>query len=263
MMRSACVTVVLGSVLALSASAAPPAKGIDPAAALKAFGGGDATAALAGNLRAFLLKSLPDPLHEDARHWGKQQAGLRGKLRNEGRWWRLRAHAISPAQTLVLDISDLQKPGPGKTAFTGHLALDVRVVLERQTWRAGVRLYSGSTRARLRIKLAVKCEVTTRIQPNGTLFPDAVFRVRVVESNLRYDNLVVEHTAGVGGEAAKIIGDTLIGGARQFKPSLERDLLARANAAIVKAGDTKEVRVGLMSLFGGKKGAVPLPAAKK
>ncbi len=69
---------------------------------------------------------------------------------------------------------------------------------------------------------------------------------------LGYDNLVVEHVAGVGGEAAKLIGDAVKKGLDQWHPSLERELLAKADAALVKAGDLKEVRVSLASLFKGK-----------
>jgi hypothetical protein len=227
-------------------------------------GKGDSAAALTGNLRAFLVKSLPEPLFEDRRHWDRQRPGPRGKLQNDGRWWKLQATAINPADTLVLDLRDLEKPRRGQTLFTAHLALDVRVVLDRQTWRMGVRLYSGSTRARLRAKLRLRCEAVTRVEPNGTPIPDAVFRLRVLESDLRYDNLVVEHTAGVGGEGAKLLGDVLVGSVHRFRPGLERDLLAKANAAVVKAGDTKEVRISLLGLFGGKGGtALPLPAVPK
>jgi hypothetical protein len=240
------LAVVVLALLAGGAAAQPAAE------ALGALGKGDSTAALAGNLRALVLKALPQPLHEDHRHWGAQRPGRGGKPRNDGRWWRVRAEAINPADTLVLDLRDVRKSAPGQTLFTAHLALDARLFLDRQTWRAGVRLYSGSTRARLRVKLTVRCEATTRVRPNGTFLPDATFRLRVLESDVRYDNLVVEHTAGVGGEAAKLLGDTLVGAAHRFRPSLERDLLAKANAAVVKAGDTREVRLGLTPLLGGK-----------
>jgi hypothetical protein len=39
---------------------------------------------------------------------------------------------------------------------------------------------------------------------------------------------------------------------KQLKPSLERKLLEKGNAAIVKAADSKEVRVSLTKLLGGK-----------
>jgi hypothetical protein len=230
--------------------APPPAKRLDAGAALGVLGAGKSPAALAGSLRAFLVSSLPQPLYEDARNWNKQKRGPRGKMRNEGRWWKLRLSASNPAGTLVLDLRDVQKPERGRSTFTVFLAFDAVVDLDRQTWRHGVRLYSGSTRARLRLKLTLRCEAVTRILPGEGLLPEAVFRMRVLGSDVQYDNFVVEHTAGVGGEAAKLIGEIILGGVHRFRPSLERDLLAKANAAIVKAGDTKEVRIGLSSLFG-------------
>ena len=39
---------------------------------------------------------------------------------------------------------------------------------------------------------------------------------------------------------------------RRVKPELERDLLAQANAAVVKAADTKEVRLSVESLLKGR-----------
>jgi hypothetical protein len=38
-----------------------------------------------------------------------------------------------------------------------------------------------------------------------------------------------------------------------WRPSLEHRLIDKANAAIVKAGDTKEVRLGIGKLFERKK----------
>jgi hypothetical protein len=72
----------------------------------------------------------------------------------------------------------------------------------------------------------------------------------VLQADLNYDHLVVEHMAGVGGDAAKVLGEAVYATVRGLRPSLERNLLAKANAAIVKAGDTREVRVSLLSLLG-------------
>jgi hypothetical protein len=231
---------------------APPGRALDPGAALGLLGKSDSADALAGGLRGLLLQALPEPLYEDATHWGAQKPGPRRRMVNDGRWWKVRISAANPRDTLVLDLRDLRRPEPGRTTFTLFVSLDARVQFDRQTWRGGLRTYSGSTRARLRLKLTLRCEAQTRLEANGTLLPDAVFRLRVVGSELAYDNFVVEHTAGVGGEAAKVLGDAARAGMKQWHPSLERDLLAKANAAILKAGDTKEVRVSLLSLFGGK-----------
>jgi hypothetical protein len=45
-----------------------------------------------------------------------------------------------------------------------------------------------------------------------------------------------------------MIGETAHSLLNQWRPSIERDLLAKANAAIVKAGEQKEVRLSLSKL---------------
>jgi hypothetical protein len=227
--------------------------------------GGDTTSELATSLRSLLVEAMPVPLFEDASHWGKQKSVARGlkwtgpdvhpeiqkSEKNDGRWWKVKVTADRPHETFALALGDLAKPEPGRMTFTVAITMPTQVELERQTWKAGVRLYSGSTRARLRVKLLLRCEAVTKLQNKG-LLPEAVFRLRVLQAESGYDNLVVEHIAGVGGEAAKALGDTLLGILHQVHPSLERKLLAKADAAIVKAGDTKEVRLGLTSLFSKK-----------
>jgi hypothetical protein len=226
--------------------------------------------ALAGSLRGFLVRGLPATLYEDNRHWNQQAEvahGVRWKgkglhvhpevthaLKNHGRWWRAKVTAPNLADSLVLDLRDFQQPEPGRLTFAAFLAFDVDLEYERQTWDSGRRLYAGSVRARARLKAALQCEAITRIETEGKLLPEAVFRLRVTEANCSYDHFVVEHVAGVGGEAAKLLGRTAQSTLRHLHPSLERDLMARANAALVKAGDTKEVRVSLLNLLGWKKG---------
>jgi hypothetical protein len=60
---------------------------------------------------------------------------------------------------------------------------------------------------------------------------------------------VTEHVAGVGGELAEWIGDAGHNLMKHIKPSIEHHLLEKANAAIVKAADTKEVRISLTKWF--------------
>jgi hypothetical protein len=255
--RGVLLLVALASITPAARSAPPPPRKVEAGDALSVLSGANEGASLASKLRAFLLTALPDPLFEDDHHWGKKKKGPLGKTKNDGRWWKVRVTGRDLRDTLVLDLRDVRKPGPGKTTFTLFLMLDATVLLERQTWKAGVRLYSGSTRARVRLRLTLDCEAETRVEKGASWVPDAVFRLRVVRSDFRYDNLVVEHTAGVSGEAAKVLGDAVISGMKRWKPSLERNLVEKANAAIVKAGDTKEVRVSLMELMGGKSPLAP------
>jgi hypothetical protein len=242
----------------------PPPRPLDP----------DEVRALERQLRELLLKNLPDPVVESAPGWGHQKAVVVGskfhkdgwKLwteqvkapRNDGTWRRVSARAANPAQTLTLSLRDVVSPEPGRVTFAADVGLNCDLKFEQQVWKGGARLYSGETRARCRAALALKLESTNRLETApGAFLPDAVFRMRVTDASLTYTDLVVEHTAGVGGSVAKVLGDAVIATVKQVKPQLERDLLAKANAAVVKAGDTKEVRVSLGKLLGSP------PASKK
>jgi hypothetical protein len=265
---------LLGSALAASwSAAAPPLKGVTAGTALQVLDT-KSMAALGGNLRKVLLEALPTPLFEDNRHWGAQKSVQRVKwrgkglhvhrevveeLENDGRWWKVKVSAPNARDNLVVDLRDPQQPEDGRLLFTVFLALNTDVEYDRQTWHEGLRTYSGSVRARMRTKLTLRCEATTRWETRDFL-PEAVVRLRVVESDMQYENLVVEHIAGVGGELAKVLGDAVHASVKHWRPSLERNLIARANAAIVKAADTKEVRLSLSGLAGkGSEGAKQRP----
>jgi hypothetical protein len=254
-----------------SAGAALPLPPPDPVALLNP----NSLDALSGNLRGYLVRSLPDPLYKASPGWGTTKSVARGVVwrgqglhvhpevqgssKNDGTWRKVRVRADDLADTLVLDLRHVQFPEPGRMTFDVFLSFDAHIDYDHQEWERGRKLYDGSTRARLRLKLALACEATARLEANGSVLPDAVVRLRAAGAALTYDNLVVGHVAGVGGEAAKVIGDALQGGLRQWRPSLERELLAKADAAIVKAADTKEVRVNLATLLG-KKGRPAGPA---
>jgi hypothetical protein len=259
------ILIGLGCVLCARAGGPTATKPKVDVSALPALFDVASTAALSGNLRELLIGHLPSPLYEDDRHWGGQKwvahgvawhgRGLRvypevtKTLRNDGKWWRVRATADNLPDTLVFDLRDVRSAEPGRTEFTAFISFDAHVDYDQENWNDGLRLYAGSTRARLRVKLILRCEGTAKLEDNGTILPDAVFRLRVLNADLKYDNLVVEHTAGVGGEMAKLLGEAVIGGMEQWRPSIERRLLEKADAALVKAGDAKEIRVSLLKLL--------------
>ena len=245
-----------------------------PAARAGAPGGGLAAAALAGspstsaladNLRAVLLDVMPDPLYQSDSHWGGQRLvtdrlklhahGLHVSveavkaLKNDGRWWKVKATGVRLPDTLALELRDVRRGDDGRTTFTAFLAFDARVEYDQENWERGLRLFSGSAAARMRVNLTLRCEATMKLEPNGTLLPDAVFRLRATEAKLGFDHFELEHIAGVGGDLAKLIGEAAKAALEQWRPSLERNLLNKADAAVVKAADTKEVRVSVMKLL--------------
>lgn len=238
-------------------------------AALFCAAPGDEAEALTVVVRELLLKNLPDPLVEAGHDWGKQKDAVVGltwhKLRaeprraarNDGHWEHLRVQAINPQQTLSLGVKNLASPGPGRTTFDAAIALDVRLTYDPQIWKSGIRYYSGETRARCRAVVKLVCELTNRTESRpGSVLPDVVVRIRVTDAEVSYHDLVCEHAAGVGGDAAKAIGEAVRAVLKKLKPDLERDLLAKADAAVVKAADTKEVRVEFDKLLSGKAPAV-------
>jgi hypothetical protein len=226
----------------------------------------DPTKALSGELRALLLQFIPSPLYEDTSHWGQQREVVRGivwrgkglnvhpeaqkSLKNDGVWWKVRVETPNLADNLVFELRDVQKPDPERMLFTAFIAFDADINYDREVWRAGLRTWAGSITGRVHIKLTLHCEATTRLEKTGKLLPDAVFRLRVVHSDFGYDNLKINHIAGLGGDMAKLLGEAIRSGIHQWHPSIERNLIDKANAAILKGGDTKEVRISLSRLFG-------------
>src|SRR5262245_9310683 len=223
---------------------------------------------LARSMRALLTAAMPTPLFEQSMNWGHQREVMNGvtwekeglllkpnkqkKLKNDGVWSKLKMEAVNPDKRIMLAVQDAQKPEKGRVTFDVVVTLATRITLEQQVWKNGVRLYSGETRARCRPILFLKCESTTKVQKTDSALPDVLFRMRVLNAKLTYDQFKVEHTAGLGGEMAEQLGDALHGLIKQLRPSLEKDALDKASKAIVKAGDTKEVKLGLGKLFDGK-----------
>lgn len=224
-----------------------------------------ALASLASLMKSFLLANLPPVLLEDNHNWGKTSMvfhalhwkgkGLRVQPRvekaakNDGHWKKVRISTRNLPTTLEFKLHNLRSVAPDRATFAAYLAFQATVEVEQQIWESGVRLFSGRTQARLRLQLPMECEATFRLEEGKTFIPDLVCRLRVLKADLSYHQLVVEHTAGIGGDGARVLGDLLHGIVKGVKPSLERDLFHRANVAIVKAADTREVRLGLGSLL--------------
>lgn len=231
----------------------------------------NSTDALAGSIRGYLVRTMPDPLYESRPNWGHTARiarglkwdGLRPEVqsspKNDGKWRHITVSAVNPADTLIFDIRNLQLAEPGRITFTVFLSFDARIDYEQQNWERGRRLYSGSAQARCRVRATLNCEFTYRLESGKLLLPDAVVRLRAVQANLGYDNFKTEHLAGLGGEAAEVLGAAIHGGLERWDHALEQNLLAKANAAIEKSADTKEVRLSLSRLLS-KAEAKPKPA---
>jgi hypothetical protein len=220
---------------------------------------------LAKTLKPVLIKAIPATLHEKSDNWdhqvmvpvGLKWNGLRPQItkspRNHGEWKRLKITAHDLPRTLDLKIFDVKNIDAEKQTFKVFLTFEMGVEYEQQNWESGARLWSGSVRARAQMKFDMDCENTLRVELDKNNLPDFILRIRVTNAKVNYDKLVIEHINGIGGDGAKLIGEAVHHVMNKHRPSIERDLLAKANAAIVKAADTRDVRISFGSLLKGKK----------
>jgi hypothetical protein len=254
------VGLALGGVLAVDLRAQTPPAG---EASLQA---------LADGLRPFLIEAVPSPLFEKSYNWGKQSMSFHGikwrgleprvvkAPRNDGTWRKVKVTAWNLPHFLTLKAYDLQQVDAERQTFKVYLSFRAIVDYEQQNWESGVRLYSGSVKANLRLHALLECENHMRFENGKSLLPDVVMRMRVVKATVKYDDLNVDHIAGLGGSAARVLGDAVHDVVKTIRPSLEESMLARANAAIVKAADTREVRISLGKLTSSRPKS---PAPKK
>ncbi len=214
-------------------------------------------------VRDQLIKHMSKPLVETHENWDKQREVTVGvklhhyrletqrDLRNDGHWHRLKIAARDPENTMMLSLSNMVSAESGRMMFDATISTLVELNFEQQLWKSGTRLLSTETRARATAGVRLQCEATNRFEfKPGTVVPELVLRFRVTHADVFVDRIVVERTLGMNGLPARTIGETvqkLV--KRLFQPDLERQLLDRANEAVLKAADTKEIRIGFQKLF--------------
>lgn len=253
------VFLFLGFLPALSLLLAQPARSAQSTQSAEEF------QAVVSTLRQHLLSWMPEPLYYGEFNWGKtsqvphalkwRQKGIflrpevHDTARNDGTWRKVTVRGRNLPSTFLLDFRDFRHSDTDHMHFTTIMSFMAQVDFEQQNWESGIRLYSGSLRARFRVWVKADCELLLRLEPGKSIIPDAIFRLRVTQAQVSYNDLVTEHIAGVGGTAARLLGEGLQDTLRQWRPSVERDLLARANQAIVRSADTREIRLSLDSLL--------------
>ena len=223
-------------------------------------------AAISKLMRDMTLQHMPDPLVKANDGWGKQKEFVVGKvmlrnpnkfgpevpreLFNDGLWRRFTVTARDPADTLGIGITELVRPEADKMLVTINVAMDINFRMEQQLWVRGRQLYSGETRGHCTGAVQLKAVVTHKSEfKPGALLPDIALKVTTTEAKLFYDKIVIDHTAGLDGDDAKKVGDLVVDLVKSVKPELEKELLEKANAAIVKAAGTKEVKLQLDKLM--------------
>ena len=233
-------------------------------------------AALTTVLRSLAKKHLPNPLSKSSQNWGHQKAvtvihryreGLRvwsepiQELRNDGVWRRTTIRLPEPDK-LSLAVTELTHPAPGKMfATVAVVAERVDVRFEQQIWKKGFKLYSGETRAHCKGGLLLKAVVESKTETkSGSFLPEVTLKLRITKAELFHEKLVVDHTAGMDGNAAKAFGDVLVDVVKAIKPEIEKELRDKAEAAVIKAVGIREFRIALDQLITPKSKSTAKPS---
>jgi hypothetical protein len=223
-------------------------------------------AGIAKLMREQALQKMPDPLVTSNDGWGKQKEFVVGRvmlrnpkkfgpdapteLVNEGLWRRFTVTARDPDKTFAVGFSEMVRPAVDTLNVTLNVAMDINFRMEQQLWLRGRQLYSGETRGHCKSAVQLKAVVIhkTEFKP-GSLLPEIALKITTTDAKIFYDGLTIDHTAGLDGEDAKKVGDLVIDLVKKVKPDLERQLLEKGNAAIVKAAGTKEIKLQLDKLM--------------
>jgi hypothetical protein len=228
--------------------------------------------AIAKLMRDMALKQLPTPLLKSNDGWGHQKEFAVGRvmlrnptrvppelpreLFNDGLWRRFTVSAREPDKTLAIGFTEMVRPAADKLNVTVTVALDIDFRMEQQMWVRGRQLYSGETRGHCKTAVQLKANVIQKTVPKpGSFIPDLQLTVTTTEAKLFYDKLVIDHTAGLDGEAADKVSGLVIDLIKKLMPDLEKQLLDKGGEAIVKAAGTKEIKLELDKLM--KAGALP------
>jgi hypothetical protein len=212
--------------------------------------------------RDMVIKFAPSPLYEGSPKWGHQELTRdrnssrrdpKYVLQNHGVWRKIKVTADDLPQTLVFEVRRMESAEPRLVSIDLFLAFDTRTQVHQQSWSKGRKLIDGEIRARMRVKVAVTCDVQLETKATKYVIPEIIFRLKVRKADVDYENLVTEHIFGIGGDGAKLIGDVVVNVVKEFMPSLEKRLLDQLELSLVKALDNKEVKISVGKLFNKKK----------
>ena len=223
------------------------------------------SAALAKTLRDVMLTNMPSPLATTDQGWGKQKEFVVGavmlrdpkkfgpdaprKMANDGLWQRFTVQAVEPSKSLNLAIADFTRPVANTANIVLNAEMDVKFRVEHQYWKRGLLLYTGETRGHCKAGLKLKAEIVSKsVMKPGAFLPDINLCIKVTEANLFHDKITIDHTIGLDGNDAKAVGDFVLDLVKVIKPELEKQLLDKANAGIMKAANSKEITVQLDKL---------------
>ncbi len=196
--------------------------------------------AIGGVARGELINALTGVSYSGSDNWGNQIKTPFGK-KNHGTWTRYDGAPSNLNETIVFTVSNAKVKKTTLT-FDVFVKVQVRVNAEVRIYNRGVRLLevSGSGRQDVEGRFSFAITRTSRTALNLT----------TTRSDVQLKRLELDRIGHLGGEAARLVGDTITGAVRKWKPNIIQDVQSRANDSVVNTvqGDVDVKKLVLKAL---------------
>lgn len=150
-------------------------------------------------------------------HWVNH---YRQYQRNDGLWTRGSLSLEDPAHQLHVQFSDF-KPVPGRldVSFQIYATAEFRGNYEARYYKDGLEVASVTAGARAvgTINLTMRVYLTNNA---------SILHWQVVSSNLDYSDVTLDRLGVMGGETAKVVGDSITGSIKEFMGKKRQALLS-------------------------------------
>ena len=92
---------------------------------------------------------------------GRLETKRRYKMVNHGTWKKYSAHLIDPEKEFTVQLRDMKSTPTGATEFDLHFGAHLKIDGRQSKWVNGMQLYSLSVDGHAKLRMQVKCEMTT------------------------------------------------------------------------------------------------------
>lgn len=208
-----------------------------------------ATPQLVSWLTEMVRDNLP-PTYEDDRKWGQQKEVWDGvkvwregnrletkrktKLVNAGTWTRYSISIVEPEKNLHVAFNRLETLPDSRIAFAVTVECSLDVFGRLSQWARDVQVISISANADASCRLTI--EGTVQFQMNVLkLPPDIAIRPHVDHAHIELTHYRVRRISQVGGDFAKILGNSLRGVVDEKIEDMNSKLVDKINKQIDKS----------------------------
>lgn len=223
-----------------------------------------------------VLKNLP-PNYEDNRKWNKHKEVMDGlhvhregfkietkrkwKSVRHGTWTRYTIEFLDPEKELVVDVSKIEFPTPGRIDVSCRIEAPLKLFGRVSQWQRDIQWYSLSADGRCRMEMLV--DVRVQLHINTLRFPpDVEFAPEVTQATVRMKEFEIDRISKVGGDAAELVGKGIREVLDEKLEDYDVKLVEKMNREIAKQKDKLRISLGewLQKSVGSR---TPMPSLEK